>query len=226
MKKSKQMSESLLLGIILALSGGFMDAYSYVCRGEVFANAQTGNMLLFGVHLSERHFMKAFHYACPVLAFALGIALAAAIRQRKKQASIIHWRQITIVFEGIVLVAVSFMSQDFNLLANSLTSFACGIQVQSFRKINGNGIATTMCIGNLRTATQAMCDYFYTKDQEEARKGLFFYGIIACFVTGAIIGNGCVHIFKERAILGSAILLFIGFLMMFIDEEKRDKLNV
>ena len=41
MKHSLQMSETLRLGIILALSGGFMDAYSYLERGNVFANAQT-----------------------------------------------------------------------------------------------------------------------------------------------------------------------------------------
>ena len=45
MKHSKQMSESIRLGIVLAVAGGFMDAYSYMCRDGVFANAQTGNML-------------------------------------------------------------------------------------------------------------------------------------------------------------------------------------
>ena len=50
MKKiAKQMSESIELGIVLAASGGFMDAYSYIMRDHVFANAQTGNMLLLGV---------------------------------------------------------------------------------------------------------------------------------------------------------------------------------
>ena len=34
MKHSLQMSETLRLGIILALSGGFMDAYSYLERGK------------------------------------------------------------------------------------------------------------------------------------------------------------------------------------------------
>ena len=43
MKHSMQISESIGLGTILALSGGFMDAYSYIERGKVFANAQTGN---------------------------------------------------------------------------------------------------------------------------------------------------------------------------------------
>ena len=41
------MSESLLLGALLAVAGGFFDAYTYLCRGGVFANAQTGNIVLF-----------------------------------------------------------------------------------------------------------------------------------------------------------------------------------
>ena len=49
LKFSKQMSESIKLGVILAIAGGFMDAYSYMCRGKVFANAQTGNILYLGM---------------------------------------------------------------------------------------------------------------------------------------------------------------------------------
>ncbi|MBC8862671.1 DUF1275 domain-containing protein, partial [Escherichia coli] len=48
MARSRQISESIGLGLLLALAGGFMDAYSYIERGQVFANAQTGNILLFG----------------------------------------------------------------------------------------------------------------------------------------------------------------------------------
>ena len=36
-----QTSETFLLSAILALSGGFQDAYTYNVRNEVFSNAQT-----------------------------------------------------------------------------------------------------------------------------------------------------------------------------------------
>ena len=52
MQRAKQISESIELGIILALAGGFMDVYSYIGRDHVFANAQTGNILLVGVSIS------------------------------------------------------------------------------------------------------------------------------------------------------------------------------
>ena len=75
MKKiAKQMSESIELGIVLAASGGFMDAYSYIMRDHVFANAQTGNMLLLGVSISERNWPEVVRYLFPVLAFAASLA--------------------------------------------------------------------------------------------------------------------------------------------------------
>lgn len=222
MKRAIQTSESIELGIILALSGGFMDAYSYIQRGEVFANAQTGNMLLLGVYLSERNFPLVMRYFFPVLAFAIGIALADVVRIR--EGNRLHWRQTSVIAEACILALVSFMPQDLNLLANSLTSLACGIQVESFRKIHGQGIATTMCIGNLRSATQNLCSYFHTKNTLYLEKGILYYGIIFCFILGAVIGNAFIKIFQERAILGCSVMLILAFVLMFSDREKRGNL--
>ena len=83
--KTNQISESIELGILMAISGGIMDAYSYLFRGQVFANAQTGNILLFGVSLSEGNFSQAMQYACPILAFSIGIMLADFARIRLKK---------------------------------------------------------------------------------------------------------------------------------------------
>ena len=38
-KHRGQMSEALLTAAFLSLSGGLQDAYTYIARGEVFANA-------------------------------------------------------------------------------------------------------------------------------------------------------------------------------------------
>ena len=65
-KKNSQMSSSLAVGILLALAGGFMDAYSYMARGHVFANAQTGNILLFAVAISEGRSADSLRYLLPV----------------------------------------------------------------------------------------------------------------------------------------------------------------
>ena len=215
MRRSRQMSESIELGIVLALAGGFMDAYSYMCRDEVFANAQTGNMLLLGINLSERNWGMALRYLFPVLAFAIGIALADVVRMHAKDKSLFHWRQLSVLCEALVLFVVCFFPQSMNLAANSLTSLACGIQVESFRKIHGNGIATTMCIGNLRSGTAALSVYLREKKPEQIRQSMHYFAIIFIFAVGAGIGGNLSAHFGIHMIWFSCGLLLISFLMMF-----------
>lgn len=50
--------------------------------------------------------------------------------------------------------------------------------MQAFRKIEGNGIATTMCIGNLRAGVQALHEYHIAHDREELRRGALYFGVI------------------------------------------------
>ncbi len=57
-----QTSETFLLSAILALSGGFQDAYTYNVRNKVFSNAQTGNVVLMSQHLMIGEWMKGLSY--------------------------------------------------------------------------------------------------------------------------------------------------------------------
>ena len=220
MQRAKQISESIELGAILTLCGGFMDVYSYVARGGVFANAQTGNILLVGVHLSVGEFEQSLHYLFPVIAFAVGIMLADFIHERL--GNLFHWRQVTVLLEAAILFGVSFMGADLNVLANCLTSFACGMQVESFRKIHGKGFATTMCIGNLRNALHNVDDYILTHKRGFLENGLLYFGVILTFVCGAVAGNWCIERWGLRAIAVASVLFLCAFFLMFIDRERAE----
>ena len=219
MSRAKQESESIELAVLLALSGGIMDAYSYLVRDHVFANAQTGNMLLFGVNLATGDWAQCLHYAIPVICFAAGIALCHTIKIVATEEHL-HWRQIALVIEAILLVIVGFVPEGRSLYANGLTSFACGIQVQAFRKFHGRALATTMCIGNLRSGTQALVTYASDRDQKQLRGGLLSFFVIACFVLGAVIGNWAIPVLGTRMIWMAPALLVVSFLIMFVDREK------
>ena len=76
MNKGRQTSESFRLSAILSLSGGLQDAYTYNVRGTVFANAQTGNVVLMSQNFMTGDFRTGAKYLIPIIAFALGIVLA------------------------------------------------------------------------------------------------------------------------------------------------------
>ena len=189
----KQMSESLLIGTLLAVSGGLMDAYSYLFRGQVFANAQTGNILLLSVHLAQQEWRLALQYACPVIAFSIGIAWATITRHISKQSGWLHWRQICVLFEAAVLFSVAWFPRSMNLFANSLISLACGTQVEAFRKTESASVATTMCIGNLRLAIHSTVTHCIKRRDVDKHAALISSAIIAAFSVGAIAGSFLIH---------------------------------
>ncbi|WP_395760282.1 YoaK family protein [Clostridioides difficile] len=97
-----------------------MDIYTYVVRGKVFANAQTGNIVLFGLNIAEGNVKESFYYLIPILAFMLGVFMAEKIRKYfTNNKSKIHWRQVIIMIEMITILIVSFVPRGrFNMFVN------------------------------------------------------------------------------------------------------------
>lgn len=213
-KKIFQTSETFLLSAILALSGGFQDAYTYNVRDKVFANAQTGNVVLMSQHFMMGDWFKGLQYLLPVVSFALGVLVAEQIGDKYKKSVRIHWRQIIVVMEILILLAVGFIPSRYNMLANMLVSFSCSMQVQTFRKVRGYAYASTMCIGNLRSGTDSISKYIRSRNPEDLFKALHYYGIIFIFAIGAGIGGVLSNYVGLRAIWISAGLLMIVCLMM------------
>ena len=162
-----QMSESMLTASFVILSGGLQDAYTYLCRGKVFANGQTGNIVLFSAYL----------------------------------------------------FAVGFLPQTLNTVANALVSFSCAMQLQTFRKVRGHAYASTMCVGNMRNGTEALCAYFHTREPEALRNALTYFGVIGLFALGAGLGALLSGAFSVRGIWASCGLLAVSFLVMFVHTE-------
>ena len=214
---SKQYSESLRIGILLALAGSFLDAYTYLCRGKVFANAQTGNMVMLGISFLEGNTTNVIKYIIPIIAFAIGVLLAEIIRHRLLEHEKIHWRQAVLAIEIVLLIFVAFIPYDY--IANTLISLICAMQVESFRKFHGNAYATTMCTGNLRSGTEKLVIFIKNKDRKHLKIALQYYFIIFIFCFGAFIGGIFSRNIGRKAILISCIPLVLSLVIM---SYKRD----
>lgn len=218
LKAKQQMSESMVLAVLLTLAGGFQDAYSYNCRGKVFANAQTGNIVLLGQNLAQGNWGAAFHYLMPLAAFIGGVYVTEWVHHLYKDYQRIHWRQIVLIVEVVLLAVVGILPHSFDVLANVLMSFACAMQVNSFRKFRGIPCATTMCIGNMRSATEMLCRYHITKDKTLRKKSMHYYFVILIFAVGAAVGAIMSRTIGLHSIWIAGGLLAGGFILMFLRE--------
>ena len=219
-KHHGQMSDSMLTAFFIILSGGLQDAYTYCCRGKVFANAQTGNIVLLSTHLFEGDWGQALRYLVPVLAFLLGIYIAECVHRHFKRMEKVHWRQLIILAEIVLLAAVGFLPETLNTTANAVVSFVCAMQVQTFRKVRGHAYASTMCIGNMRSGMESLVVYFHLHDRKILYKALHYFGVILLFAVGAGLGAQAVAVFGNRTIWFSCALLLVSLCFMFIQDEE------
>ena len=73
-------SNSIYLGILLAIVGGFLDAYTFISRDGVFANAQTGNMVLLAVKAASKDWQGSLLFIPPIIAFILGVLVSEIVK--------------------------------------------------------------------------------------------------------------------------------------------------
>ena len=121
-----------------------------------------------------------------------------------------------IILSVVALIPVG----DWNMLANVLITLICALQVESFKKVNGNAFASTMCTGNLRSGTEYLYHYINTKDKVMLLRSLNYFGIISCFVIGVIFGSIITKRMYQSSVLFCLILLVLCFILMQKDHSK------
>lgn len=210
-----QRSESFAVAALLAVSGGYLDAYTYLCRGGVFANAQTGNLVLLAINAAEKNWRAAGFYLIPVAAFALGVLAAELLRACMPPSQRFHWRQGVLLTEIFVLCGVSLLpAGGADPAVNVLVSFVCAMQVDGFRKVQGNAFASTMCTGNLRSGTEALYQALAGHDRSQLKKSGCYYGVIACFLVGAALGTWLSGMLPQHGPLVAAALQLLALALM------------
>lgn len=209
--KAYQTLDSFRLAALLAISGGYMDAYSYLARGGVFANAQTGNMVLLGIGVIQGRILEMYKYLIPIIAFVAGILVAELIQNKYNTLKRTDWRQLVLIIEILAIIVAAFLPiGPMNTAANTLISFVSALQMQSFRHVNGNAFTSTMCTGNLRSGTESLYQYAFKGNKAMKNKWMQYYGINLIFILGAGVGAWATCNWGEYAIFGCCLLLTVA----------------
>ena len=136
------------VSLALAVVGGFLEAYTYVTRDGVFANAQTGNIARMGIYLAQGNIMLTLRYLVPVIAFVAGVTLSLQLRRLRRD-----WERVILLLEIVLLFLVGLIPPGkFSVLATVTVAFVCALQVESFRKFGENTPAISASPPSISTA--------------------------------------------------------------------------
>lgn len=208
-------AERLAAACLLSGVGGFLDIYTYLFRGHVFANAVTGNIVLLGYYLAQVEMGSALRYALPILFYTLGVLVAEFMHRRLPASRHISWHQRVLLLETMCLLPVAWIPfGEADFAVNALVSFVCALQVQTFRRVHGLPFASTMCTGNLRSGAEALFLHWNEGGGAEFRKSLHYGLMIFCFLLGVIAGSLLLHRCGPLIVLlaPAGLLLVFGLL--------------
>lgn len=212
-------SESIHLGILLALVGGLLDAYTFIGRGGVFANAQTGNIVLVGIAALKRDWMETLIQALPIFAFIVGVVVSETLNKTSSTSRIKNSERAILILEIVLLFIIGFIPNNVsNVLVNVTISFVASLQTSTFRKLVDSPYATTMCTGNLRSASQAAYIAFTKKDPESAIISLRYFIVIFAFLLGAFLGGFLTLSVGAKAVWAAVIILICSLILLNTDD--------
>lgn len=213
-------STSLRFALMLTAAGGFLDAYTYVSRGGVFANAQTGNVILLGIDLSARRWHGALEHLWPILAFIVGVAVANLLKSERAANRIEHPIRVAMVAQIVVLAGVGFVPESVpNALVTIPIAFVAAMQIGLFRTVGSLSYMAVVTTGNLMRFTESVYAGFVEKDAEAKRAAAIYAAIVGSFSVGAVIGAVATRGIGGQAAWIPAAVLVIALALFYLDER-------
>lgn len=218
MKKSLEGSKTFPVAMLLTLSGGFLDAYTYFNRGKVFANAQTGNIIKLGIAIAQGNHEKIIDFLMPITAFVLGILTVLAIEHHFRKRKLRYIHRMVLIIEMLALSAAAFLPQTevMNVLCNIIVSFVCAMQMEAFKTFLGQAFATTVSTGNLRKLIEYLYKAVMEHHGSDLQTALQYLVIVLLFIGGVIFGTLSAEIFGIRASLIPVFLLAAAYLLIAV----------
>src|SRR5258708_22402885 len=199
--------ETVQIALLLAFAGGYLDAYTWIIHG-VMANAQTANLVLLWVYGTVGEWERAFHFIPPIVAFTVGVVVAAWLRRATADRA----SAISTLIEILLLVAVGILHNRLPDLAGTLgISFVAAMQTAIFTKVEGVAYSSVMITGNLRQAIEGL--FAVVSGQlGSLRRSRIFAALCVAFGIGAAVGayatKGIPHLALGLPVVALLIVLF------------------
>jgi uncharacterized membrane protein YoaK (UPF0700 family) len=172
---------------ILTIIAGIADAVGYITMGGVFAANMTGNTVLAGIALAQRHYPDAWDHLAPLLAFFLGAMLSRLLLRLS------HKPSACLLVEAALLAVVGFLPLGPEV-AVLILAMAMGVQASAITHFSGNAVSTVVVTSTLARTADAVLDRLWPGEKKQLPAApnlpllaLTWIGYLAGAVAGALL---------------------------------------
>lgn len=199
---------------VLIIVAGFFGAYTFLLRGNVFCNAQTGNVVLMGMALGAKKWNEAFYYLIPISAYLTGAFISELLPNPIKHHLPVRWDTLLIVIEMLAVLGLGFVPESAPVQISQVTiNFIASMQYNTFRQAEGVPMATTFATNHIRQigiGLAAEVRHLRTKDKSHRSSLINHFEMLVFFIIGSVVGTILCNIFCGKAIW--AVLVPLGLI--------------
>ena len=218
--------QSKRLALFLTFCAGYVDAYTFIVRGNTLVAGQTGNVVFLSVGLIQHNVSDASVKVMTLLAFMMGVLLLTIYKEKLR---IVKKPILSVIPLAVLSLIIGFVPQTVeNIYLVPPLAFCMGLVTTAFGEVSGIAYNNAFMTGNIKRTMLAFGDYFRTKHTPFLREGLIFVSLLSSFVFGVVFSAYLTIYYQEKTILGIPLMMSIFyFSMLFASWRKKGekKLN-
>lgn len=214
--------QSKRLALFLTFCAGYVDAYTFIVRGNTLVAGQTGNVVFLSVGLIQQNVSDASAKVMTLFSFMMGVFLLTLYKEKLR---IIKKPILSLIPLAVLSLITGFVPQTVdNIYLVPPLAFCMGLVTTAFGEVSGIAYNNAFMTGNIKRTMLAFGDYFRTKHTPFLREALIFVSLLTSFVLGVVFSAYLTIYYQEKTILGVPLMMSIFyFSMLFASWRKKGK---
>ena len=214
--------QSKRLALFLTFCAGYVDAYTFIVRGNTLVAGQTGNVVFLSVGLIQHNVSDASAKVMTLLAFMMGVFLLTVYKEKLR---IVKKPILSVIPLAVLSLIIGFVPQTVeNIYLVPPLAFCMGLVTTAFGEVSGIAYNNAFMTGNIKRTMLAFGDYFRTKHTPFLREALIFVSLLSSFVFGVVFSAYLTIYYQEKTILGVPLMMSIFYIsMLFASWRKKGK---
>jgi len=222
--------QSKRLALFLTFCAGYVDAYTFIVRGNTLVAGQTGNVVFLSVGLIQQNVSDASAKVMTLLFFMMGVFFLTLYKEKLR---IVKKPILSLIPLAVLSLIIGFVPQTVdNIYLVPPLAFCMGLVTTAFGEVSGIAYNNAFMTGNIKRTMLAFGDYFRTKHTPFLREGLIFVSLLSSFVFGVVFSAYLTIYYQEKTILGVPLMMSIFYFSMLFafwrkkGKEKRRRVSV
>ena len=204
--------QSKRLALFLTFCAGYVDAYTFIVRGNTLVAGQTGNVVFLSVGLIQQNVSDASAKVMTLLSFMMGVFLLTLYKEKLR---IVKKPILSLIPLAVLSLIIGFVPQTVeNIYLVPPLAFCMGLVTTAFGEVSGIAYNNAFMTGNIKRTMLAFGDYFRTKHTPFLREGLIFVSLLSSFVFGVVFSAYLTIYYQEKTILGVPLMMSIFYISM------------